>query len=76
MAVNSKDRDYMHRIGRYKAESTAQRQEAFDALSVEERLQQSMELYLRFRHSATLGARVDDPSPFYDRARRLGLYRP
>ena len=77
MAVSERDREHMRRIGRYKAEAHAEAQAAHLALSLGERLQRSWALYETFRASlphATI--RHDDPTPFYERARALGLYRP
>ncbi len=74
--MSSKDLDYMRRLGEFEAGGAEERQCAYDKLSISERLANSMELYRRFRSSANLEARVDDPTLFYDRARRLGLYRP
>ena len=44
------------------------------AVATAERLARSIALMQRFRASAMV--RHDDPTPFYDLARRLGLYRP
>jgi len=76
MAVSDRDREYMRRLGELKAESHREAQERHLALPIEERLRRSWELYLRFRSTVDQSAREDDPSPFYDRARALGLYRP
>lgn len=46
------------------------------ALSLSERLERSWQLYLEGRSAAALDRRDDDPSPFYEKARALGLYRP
>jgi len=39
-----------------------------------ERLSRSWALYVAHRTTADFARRDDDPSPFYDRARKLGLY--
>ena len=74
--VSDREREYMRRIGEYKEaahrDSTRRHLEA----SLEERLERSWQLYLAGRAGASLDRRNDDPSPFYDRARALGLYRP
>ncbi|KKL97763.1 hypothetical protein LCGC14_1831130 [marine sediment metagenome] len=74
MAVSSGDRSFMRRIGRYKAASHGAAAARHLALPVTDRLQRSWDLYLTYRSSQTIGTRRDDPSPFYERARRLGIY--
>ena len=76
MAVTEEERDYLRRIGEYKAESHARAQHDHMALSMEERLKRSMLLYRRFAVRERPDQRDDDPRQFYDRARRLGLYQP
>ncbi|MGH7896076.1 MAG: hypothetical protein ACREQL_15495 [Candidatus Binatia bacterium] len=44
-------------------------------LPVGERLRRSWALYLAGRGAAHGAESGDDPSPFYERARRLGLYQ-
>jgi hypothetical protein len=63
----------MRRIGTYKAASHAEAQARHLALTLSQRLQRSWTLYEANRH--TLSGVHDDPTPFYDRARALGLYR-
>lgn len=74
--VSDRDREYMRRIGAYKEASHLEASEQHLALSIGERLARSWALYLAFRSSASTDRRDDDPSQFYERARRLGLYRP
>ncbi len=76
MPVSSRDRDYMRRLGEFQAQGAENRERAHRALSLSARLEQSMGFCRRFFSTANLAAREDDPTPFYDRARRLGLYRP
>jgi len=76
MAVSERDRDFMRKLGQYKRVSHEDAAALHRALPLEERLRRSWELYLAGRESARLSAREDDPSPFYERARRRGLYRP
>jgi hypothetical protein len=64
----------MARIGAWKAESHAAALAHHLALPLAERLARSWALYEAHRESLT--EREDDPSPFYARARALGLYRP
>ena len=73
--VNERDREYMRRIGAYKNESHAEAQARHLALPLAERLRRSWALYEAHR-STRSGDPGDDPTPFYDRARALGLYRP
>ena len=74
MAVSQREQEFIRRIGTYKGDSHAAAAAEHRALPLEERLQRSWQLYLSSRDYA---ANVDDdPSPFYDRARALGLYRP
>jgi len=75
MGVSERDRAHMQRIGAYKAESHAEAQARHLALPLSERLRRSWAL--SEGHRDTLHPdRDDDPTPFYDRARALGLYRP
>jgi hypothetical protein len=75
MTVSERDQDYMSRIGAAKAASHAEALAAHRALALTERLRRSWALYLACR-STIRDDRDDDPSPFYERARALGLYRP
>jgi hypothetical protein len=72
--VSERDKEYMRRIGQAEAEASAERLAEHRALSIAERLRRSLILWEQFRHSANLAGRVDDPQPFYERAKRLGLY--
>ncbi len=75
MVVSEADRAVMRRIGAYKDASHADAQARHLSLSLGERLRRSWALYEA--HRGTLTPRSDDdPTPFYDRARALGLYRP
>lgn len=77
MAVSDRDREVMRRLGAHKAASHADAQRAHLALPIAERLRRSWALYERYRATLRAGdERDDDPTPFYDRARSLGLYRP
>ncbi len=76
MPVNETDREYMRRIGAYKALSRNEEQAEHLALSIAERLRRSAELSVRYHDRARPDPEDDDPSELYDRARRLGLYRP
>jgi hypothetical protein len=74
VGVSDRDRAYMERLGRYKAASHMDAQARHLALSLDERLRRSWALYEA--HRGALPERNDDPSPFYERARALGLYTP
>lgn len=74
MPVSDREREHLRRLGELKASSHAEATAAHLALPLEERLARSVALMRRFLASAP--PRQDDPSPFYERARRLGLYRP
>jgi hypothetical protein len=74
VAVSERDREHFRRLGALKAASHAEAQAAHLALPMVERLRRSWALYLV--HRAAFAGRQDDPSPFYDRARELGLYTP
>jgi hypothetical protein len=73
--ASDKDREYMRRIGVYKDLSHREAQAEHLALSLDDRFRRSWRLYQRHRHRARRDDR-DDPTPFYDRARGLGLYEP
>lgn len=73
MSVTSRDREHMRRIGAAKAGSHGEALARHLALTLDERLRRSWDMYLGGRASANLSAREDDPSPFYRRARELGL---
>ncbi len=75
MAVPERDRQYFKRIGAFKEASHARAAEEHQARSLDERLARSWALYLSHRGSVDASRREDDPSPFFERARRLGLYR-
>jgi hypothetical protein len=74
--VSDREREYMRRIGEYKEASHRDATERHLALPIEERLARSWDLYLAGRAEASPDLRDDDPTPFYDRARALGLYEP
>ena len=65
----------MRRIGQYKADSHAAAQRETDALPLWKRLQRGWALYERHRTTGERTERIDDPSEFYAKAKRLGLYR-
>jgi len=67
MSVKAGDREYLERLGRYQEETSSWRR-----MSTAERLAAGIELWLRFGRRE---AEKDDPRPFYERARALGLYR-
>lgn len=66
----------MRRIGVYKELSHREALAEHLATSLDERLRRSWRLYQRYRHRVRRDEPKDDPTPFYDRARELGLYEP
>jgi hypothetical protein len=76
VSVDERERDHLRRIGEYKAASHREAEARHLALSLSERLARSWQLYLEGRSEAALDGRDDDPSPFYEKARARGLYRP
>jgi len=76
MAVSAHDREYFRRLGALQAEGSAERLARHRALSVEDRLRRSLALSAAAMGVARRDRRDDDPTPFYERARRLGLYAP
>ena len=74
MTASDSDREYMRRIGVYKALSHRETQAEHLALPLDERFRRSWRLYQRYRHRLRQYDRQDEPTPFYERARELGLY--
>ncbi len=75
MRVTERDRAYMQRIGTYKDASHGEAQARHLALPLSERLRRSWALFEACRQELNQPAAAD-PTPVYDRARALGLYRP
>lgn len=74
--VTERDREYMRRLGLLHHRMERDELAAHAALPPRERLAASLALMLRGSYfPARAGQPTDDPSPLYDRARRLGLYR-
>ncbi len=73
--ASERDKEYMRRLGRYVAEANEAAREAWLALPPAERIARSERLCREYRTKAGVerALREDDPSPFYERARRLGL---
>jgi hypothetical protein len=63
----------MKRLGEYKAASHREALESHLALSIEERLERSWQLYELFREEAGDDVSDDGSLRFYARARSLGL---
>lgn len=74
MTVSDRERDYFRRIGAIKARTHAEALAAHRRLPLHERLERSWQLYLDHRDEHA-DYTHDDPTPFYDRARALGMYR-
>ena len=75
MIVTERDRSYLDRLGHYEAEIRRERIAAHLTLPIEERLRRSLAMYRCFRESARQ-TEPEDPTPLYERARRLGLLLP
>lgn len=75
MSVSQHDRDQLARIGEYKTQSHSDVLREHLKRTIPERLLRSWSLYQAGRKQMRAGIRGDDPSPFYERARRLGHYR-
>jgi hypothetical protein len=71
--ASERDKDYMRRLGEYQDEANAAWRAEWRAKPLHERL----ELSARSRFGKPVSARRDpeEPEQFYERARRLGLYR-
>ena len=76
MPVSERDREVMRRLGEAKAASHDEAAARHRELPITERLRKSWALYLAGRSPRSQHVRDDDPTPFYERARTLGLYRP
>jgi len=74
MAVSRYEKTFMRRLGAFKAESHMDATRKHREMPLAVRLQRSWELFLAGRATAS-ATDNDDPSPFYERARALGLYR-
>jgi len=73
--VSDWDREYMRRLGRYIQEANDAAREKWLALPGAERIARSEALSREYRTRERVEAAMakDDPSPLYERARRLGL---
>ena len=69
------DRAYMRRLGRYKHESHEQARLEHLACAPNDRLASGFMMWAWAAKAPTWSFRVDDPSPFYERAKQLGFYR-
>lgn len=75
MTASKTDRAHVARIGAIKDASHSEALRLHRSLPIAERLRRSWALHCAYRE--TVQARQqDDATPFYDRARSLGLYRP
>lgn len=74
-SVSDWDREYMRRIGRYKHESHQEAIRAHRELPANARLAIARRITADCRAFPTWDHRIDDPSPFYERAKALGMYR-
>lgn len=74
MSVTDHERDYFRRIGAVKKTLRDDGAAAHARLSLSERLERSWQFYLHHRQTHQC-YRQEDPTPFYERARELGLHR-
>ena len=74
--ASEKDREYMRRLGRWKAEVNAEDLRAHLALPPHERLRRSELLYRGSKGWANRTYKEREPRSIYDLAKELGLYRP
>lgn len=75
--ASERDREYMRRLGRYVEEANEAARAEWLKLSGTERIARSEALSRHYRTRERVEAALakDDPSPLYERARRLGLLR-
>jgi hypothetical protein len=76
--VSERDREHFRKLGRWNEELRAEDLSAHLALPGTERLVAAFRLMLAGAYFSPQHGRPDDdrPEELYDRARRLGLYRP
>jgi hypothetical protein len=76
--VSDADRDYMRRLGKYKAEANAEALRVHLSLPPVERLSYSLRMSREHFTAETLDHYLaeDNPAPFYERARELGFLDP
>ena len=74
--VSEHDREHFRKIGRWKHEGHGEALKRHMARSGNERLAYSVLMNRRYERLPTWSQRQDDPSPFYERAKELGFYRP
>jgi hypothetical protein len=75
--VSERDREYMKRLGRYKAESHAEALARQLSRSPRERLEYAVSTMLRGSYfpGRPVYRDDDDPAALYERAKQLGYYR-
>jgi hypothetical protein len=73
--VTERDREHFRKLGEWKAESHREAIAYHQSLSPEERIVRSVAWAIRELPAWRWGHRGDEPEQFYERARRLGLYR-
>jgi hypothetical protein len=76
LMVSEQDREYMRRLGEAKAGTHADAASDHLRLPPIERLRRSFQMSAALRDRASLAAREDDPSGFYEKARARGLCDP
>lgn len=76
MPVSERERAYMERIGRWKADSHAEAMAEQQARPIAERLRHSWALFEAYRDRTNVSPVEDRAPSLYARARTLNLYRP
>jgi hypothetical protein len=76
MTVSEKDRDYMRRLGKFMDEVNAEELAEHLARPIEERVDESERHYRRGLGWARPSKTPKELAALYERAHRLGLYRP
>jgi hypothetical protein len=73
--VSERDREYMRRLGEFERENEADALREHLALSLIDRLYRSANLSEQWAGYLHDDRETEAPEEFYERARRLGLYR-
>ena len=73
--VSEHDRDYFRRLGEWERENAEEDLRRHIALSISERVRASEQMSERWRKFVHDDHSDDRPEEFYERAKRLGLYK-
>lgn len=69
------DRDYMRRLGEFMARSKREALARHRAVTINERIEQGVQLTRRGPYFATPRRETEDLAAFFERAKQLGLYQ-